>query len=186
MRAMPGFFGCAVATDVQSLFDTNNKVDFQFVNESKIDGHRVLTFQYRVGHQDPPLWRLHMQNQVVAPPYHGQLLIDGDTHALVRLQVVALELPRSFPMRRADLQIDYVDVGFGDGTSFVRPLESVVNTALRDGSHTRNVLQFATATSSEQRRVSLLSSHSQLSTIDRPRSAGCDDFGYRVLATARR
>jgi len=128
--------------DVRYLFDTSNKVSFQFVNESKIDGRRVLTFQYRVAHQHVPSWRLRVRDQVVAPPYHGQLWIDEDTGNLLRLQVVATEIPRSFPMRRADLQIDYGDVLFGDGTSFVLPLKSVANSADRDGSQNRNVLQF--------------------------------------------
>ena len=127
--------------DIRDLFDTSNKVSFQFVSESKI-GRRILTFQYRVAHQDVPQWRLRVQDRVVAPPYHGQLWIDEETGTLLRLQVVATEIPRSFPLRRAELQIDYGNVRFGDGTSFVLPLKSVINNADRDGRQNRNVLQF--------------------------------------------
>lgn len=128
--------------DVRSLFDTGNKVTFQFVDESELDGRRVLLFQYRIARQDVPLWRLHVQDQVLSPPYHGQLLIDEDTGILVRLQVVATEIPHSFPMRSAEVETDYKDVSFADGTSFVLPSESVVNGSDHDGKHNSNVLQF--------------------------------------------
>jgi hypothetical protein len=128
--------------DVRSLFDTSNKVDFQFVNQSQLDGRRVLLFRYRIAHQDVRMWRLHVQNQVSAPPYHGQLLIDEDSGTLLRLQVVATEIPRAFPMRTAEVETDYEAVSFADGTSFVLPIESVINASDHDGRHNSNVLQF--------------------------------------------
>lgn len=129
--------------DVRNLFDTSNKVSFQFVNESNIDGRRVLTFQYQVAEQKIPSWRLRVKDQVVAPPYHGQLWIDEDKGWLRRLEVQATEIPEDFPMSSADLQIDYMDVAFDDGTSFVLPVKSVVNDANRKGAVARNVLEFS-------------------------------------------
>lgn len=128
--------------DVRAIFGGGNKVTFQFVNESKITGRRALTFQYRVAHQDIPLWRLRVQDQVVAPPYHGQLWIAEETGLLLRLQVVATQIPRTFPMLSARIQIDYGDVLFGDGTRFVLPVKSVVNNVDPYGKHSRNVLEF--------------------------------------------
>jgi hypothetical protein len=127
--------------DIRALFDAGNKVTFQFVNESKIAGRRALTFQYRVEHQDVPLWRLRVQDRVIAPPYHGQLWID-EAGILLRLQVVATQIPRTFPMLGARLQIDYGDVLFGDGTRFVLPLKAVVSNDDLDGRHNRNVAEF--------------------------------------------
>jgi hypothetical protein len=129
--------------DVRNLFDTSNKVSFQFVNESEIDGRRVLTFQYQVPQQKIPSWRLRVKDQVVAPPYHGQLWIDEDKGLLRRLEVEATEIPEDFPMSSADLQIEYSDVPFDDGTSFVLPVKSVVNDANRKGAVARNVLEFS-------------------------------------------
>jgi hypothetical protein len=128
--------------DIRDLFETSNTVSFQFVSERKLDGRRVLSFQYQVAHQDVPMWRLHVQDQVLAPPYNGQLRIDEDTGSLLQLQLAATELPQNFPMSSADLQIDYVDVLFADGTSFVLPLKSEVNSSDHNGRHNRNVLEF--------------------------------------------
>jgi hypothetical protein len=127
---------------LRSLFDTTNKVNFQFLHQDQIHGRRVLIFQYRIAHQDVPAWRLHVHGQVLAPPYHGQLLINEDSGQLFRLQVVATEIPPAFPLRSADLEIDYQDVSFGDGTSFVLPLQSVVNGSDHDGRNNSNVLEF--------------------------------------------
>jgi hypothetical protein len=128
--------------DIRAIFNSGNKVAFQFVNESKIADRRALTFQYDVPHQDIPLWRLRVQDRVVAPPYHGQLWIDEETGLLLRLQVVATQIPRTFPMLSASLQIDYGDVLFGDGTRFVLPLKSVISNVDPYGRHSRNVLEF--------------------------------------------
>ncbi|MGA2371910.1 MAG: hypothetical protein ACLPPV_19490 [Candidatus Korobacteraceae bacterium] len=129
--------------DVRNLFDTSNKVSFQFVSESEVDGRRVLTFQYQVPLQKIPSWRLRVKDQVVAPPYHGQLWIDEDKGLLRRLEVEATEIPEDFPMSSADLQIDYSDIPFDDGTSFVLPVKSVVNDANRKGVVARNVMEFS-------------------------------------------
>ncbi len=127
---------------LRDVFDTRNKVRFQFVNQSEIDGRRVLTFQYRVAHQDVPLWRLHVEDHVVAPPYHGRLWIDEGTGILLRLEVVASEIPTSFPISNTSLQIDYKNVPFDDGTTFVLPLEAVVDATDHQGKLIRNTLQF--------------------------------------------
>jgi len=128
--------------DLRAIFDARNKVTFQFVSESKIAGRRALTFQYRVARQDVPLWRLRAKDQVVTPPYHGQLWIDEEAGIPLRLQVVATQIPRTFPLLSASLQIDYGEVLFGDDTRFVLPLKAVVNNDDLDGRHSRNVLEF--------------------------------------------
>jgi len=55
---------------------------------------------------------------------------------------VADEFPEDFPLRSANVEIDYEDVAFGDGTSFVLPVKSVVNAVNRNGNRNRNVLEF--------------------------------------------
>ena len=133
-----GQFGASV----RAIFNPANKVTFQFMNQGKIRGRRALTFQYKVAHQNLPLWRLHVEDEMVAPPYHGQLWIDEETGNLLQLQMVATDLPSDFPLRDADLDITYDEVPFGDGTSFVLPLKSVVNGVGYDKRHNRNVLEF--------------------------------------------
>ena len=62
-----------------------------------------------------------MMDQVLAPPFHGQLRVDTKSGTLLRLLIAASEIPSSYPMRTADVEIKYEDVSFSDGTSFVLP-----------------------------------------------------------------
>lgn len=129
-------------SDVRAIFVGANKVSWQFVDSEKIGDHSALLFQYQVAHQDEPLWQLHMGGQVAAPPYQGKLWIDKETAAPVRLDITATELPVDFPLISADVRINYGDVPFGDGSSFVLPVSSVVSSTARAGRRSRNVLQF--------------------------------------------
>ena len=59
-----------------------------------------------------------------APPYNGcNYGFDEDTGILIELELAATNLSPDFPMASADLQIDYEDVLFADGTSFALPSE---------------------------------------------------------------
>lgn len=131
------------AGDLRSIFDTSNKVNFQFVKETKAAQSRALIFAYNVERQDIPLWLLQSGAEQVAPPYHGQIWIDEDSGNLLRMEMASSELPQHFGMRSVDLAVDYQDVAFGDGGSFVLPSKAVVNTGQRDGSSDRNVLEFS-------------------------------------------
>ncbi|MGB7553736.1 MAG: hypothetical protein WBM04_05145 [Candidatus Korobacteraceae bacterium] len=127
---------------LQSIFDGRNKVEFQFVGENKIGGREAWEFMYRIAYQAVPLWRLQSPGQMVAPPYYGKLWIDQQSGVILRLQVEATELPRSFSIRNAKIEIDYKSVLLGDGTHFVLPVKSVLNTVDSDGMATRNMQRF--------------------------------------------
>ena len=127
---------------LQSIFDGRNKVEFQFVGENKIEGREAWEFTYRIAHQDVPLWRLEVPGQMVAPPYYGKLWIDQQSGVILRLQVEANELPRSFPIRTAKLEIDYENVLLGDGMRFVLPVKSVLNSTESEGVGARNTQRF--------------------------------------------
>lgn len=131
------------AGDLRSIFDTNNKVEFQFLKDAKTGQSRTLVFEYTIARQEIPLWVLQAGGEQVAPPYHGQLWIEEDSGNLLRLEMAATELPQHFAMRSVDLEVEYQNVPFGDGTSFVLPAKAVVNTGQRDGSSDRNVLEFS-------------------------------------------
>lgn len=126
--------------DLRGLFDSGNEVSFQLDDASSDRG--TLVFHYEIAQQEVAFWRLHMRDKVAAPPYHGELRIDKKTGELRQLQVESTVLPEDFPLRSADLLIDYGDIPFGDGTSFLLPRKTVVNVSGRMGLQNRNVLEF--------------------------------------------
>lgn len=126
--------------DIRGLFGSGNKVDFVL---DEAEGDRgTLAFHYEIQQQDVPFWQVRVWDKLAAPPYHGELRIDKKTGELRRLQVETTVFPADFPLRSANVLIDYRKVSFGDGTSFLLPQKTVVNASTRGGRTNRNVLEF--------------------------------------------
>lgn len=129
-------------SDIRAIFVGGNKIVWQFAGSDKIGARSALIFRYEVAHQDVALWQLHMGGLAAAPPYKGELWVDEATWAPIRLNVAATELPIDFPIRSAEVQISYAEAPFGDGTRFVLPVRSVVDSSATAGRQSHNVLQF--------------------------------------------
>jgi VWFA-related protein len=129
-------------SDLRSIFDPWNLAVFEFSKESKIGDRTVWVFTYRIARQFDPLWRLHGENGVLAPSYKGELWVDQEGGKLLRFTSAALEIPPAFAMAAASLEIDYANVAFSDGSSFVLPSDFTVNTTYRHEDPTRNIVRF--------------------------------------------
>ncbi|HLW84892.1 MAG TPA: VWA domain-containing protein [Candidatus Sulfotelmatobacter sp.] len=133
-----GEFG---SNNLRSIFNPRNQPVFDFAREGTLGEHAAWIFTYKIAKQNEPLWRLHGEDQVVAPPYEGELWIDQKTGSVVRFESIAEELPANFVLSRAEIQIDYEDVRFADGSEFTLPSSFAVSTNLRGGQATRNVVR---------------------------------------------
>ncbi len=129
-------------TNLRAIFNLRNSAAFGFLREAQLGARAAWIFTYQIAHQNDPLWRLHGADEVLAPPYGGELWVDQKNGDLLRFQSTAEEIPPTFPMQSADLLTDYDDVSFGDGTAFVLPVTATVATRFRGEEATRNVVQF--------------------------------------------
>jgi hypothetical protein len=130
-----GEFG---SNNLHSIFDSRNLARFDFAGE-KISGQlNAWIFTYQIVKQNDPLWRLHGADQVIAPPYGGELWVDQRTSEVLRFSSVAKEIPKTFPMAAAAEQVGYESVAFEDGSSFVLPTDFSVSTHYRGEEATRN------------------------------------------------
>jgi VWFA-related protein len=129
-------------SNLRSIFEPQNQTLFEFMRDSTWNGRAAWVFTYRIVKQDVPLWRLHGDGHVLAPPYHGELWVDQKTGELLRFGSVASDIPPTFPTSAAALQIDYLAVSFADGSSFVLPEDFTVTTTVRGQEATRNLVQF--------------------------------------------
>ena len=129
-------------SNLSAVFDPWNAPLFAFSKESKMGDRAVWVFTYLIAKQNDPLWRLHGENEMLAPPYKGELWVDQKTGGLVKFDSVAMDIPSTFSMASASLEIDYQDVAFADGSSFALPYDFTVTTAYRRQDSTRNVVQF--------------------------------------------
>ena len=86
-------------SDLRSIFDPWNHALFTFAREDKKGDRPIWVFTYRILKQNDPLWRLHGNDEVLAPPYNGELWIDQKTGNLLRFTSVATDIPSSFAIR---------------------------------------------------------------------------------------
>jgi len=129
-------------SNLRSIFDLKNHAFFEFSREDKWEEHAAWVFTYTIVKQNDPLWRLNSGFDMFAPPYRGELWVDQKTGGLLRFGSVATYLPKDFPMAAAELQIDYANVAFSDGSSFILPADYTVTTSFRGKEATRNLVQF--------------------------------------------
>jgi VWFA-related protein len=129
-------------SNLRAIFNLGNRSIFEFSGENKLGARAAWVFHYKIVRQNDPLWRLHGEGQVLAPPYGGELWVDQKTGELLRFRSLAKEIPPTFSMQGAELLTDYDTVGFGDGTAFLLPVEATVATKYRGEEDTRNVVQF--------------------------------------------
>jgi VWFA-related protein len=132
-----GEFG---SSNLRSIFNPRNQVVFEFAREGRLGEHAAWIFPYKIAKQNEPLWILHAADQVVAPPYGGELWVDQKTGGVLRFESIAKDVPKNFPIARAEQQVDYESVGFADGSSFVLPVDFNVLTIV-GGEKTRNVVR---------------------------------------------
>ncbi|MFZ0733175.1 MAG: VWA domain-containing protein [Candidatus Sulfotelmatobacter sp.] len=130
------------SNNLRSIFDPLNHAVFQFVKDGSADGRPVWIFSYRILKQNNPLWRLRTADQMVAPPYGGELWIDQQTGWILHFDSAATQIPSGFAIESASQAIDYENVAFGEAGSFLLPTSFVVATRYKDEEPTRNVVQF--------------------------------------------
>ena len=76
----------------------------------------------------------------IVPAYSGRILIDKDTHVVLRITLQADNLPANFPVKMATtiLDYDYTDIS---GNNFLLPLKSETQMSA-DGVLSRNDTEF--------------------------------------------
>jgi hypothetical protein len=98
-------------SNLRAIFDLHNQAVFEFSGVNTLNGQAAWVFSYRIVKQNDPLWRLHTEDRVIAPPY----------------------IPKDFPSPSADLQTDNENISFADGTSFALPVAASIATPATRG-----------------------------------------------------
>jgi VWFA-related protein len=133
-----GEFG---SNNLRSIFEPENQARFEFARESTLGEHSVWVFTYKIAQQHLPLWRLHVGSSVAAPPYQGDVWVDQKTGEVLRFRAIAEDIQTGFPLTGAELEIDYENVAFSDGSSFLLPTDITATANDTRGESGRNVVR---------------------------------------------
>jgi hypothetical protein len=137
------------ASVLEMLFSPLSDAQFRFSKEVKLNSVPALVFEFRVDQANNQLYYLHAfypggWGTTLFPAYHGKIWLNKATSQLMRMEKETAGIPESFPISRATTLIDYADMPLGDGSTFVLPGKSEIETCesgdVRECAH--NVVRF--------------------------------------------
>ena len=125
---------------LRDIFEPRTHARFAWDGWATLRGQLVMAFSYSV-EQVNSQWGIEYEKKDhIVPAYSGRILIDKDTHVVMRITLNADDIPASFPVKMATtiLDYDYTDIS---GHKFLLPLKS--ETQMRaDGVLSRNDTEF--------------------------------------------
>lgn len=133
-----GEFGSMLA----SLYAPETAAHFTWARHSLLRGHPVYVFRFEVPRSRSD-WRLTFRGagaDEIITAYSGLVYVDKETERTLRIQMDAVDVPSTFPIREAGsvLDYDYIEIA---GNDFLLPLKARVR--MRTGRDiTRNDVEF--------------------------------------------
>jgi hypothetical protein len=126
---------------LKQIFDSYSQSRFEWDHWGTLRGRRVMAFHYRVS-LDRSQYRIGIRDtgQSVLVAYDGLVEVDKATHKVMRITVVAQNIPADFPVRSASERLDY-DYTEISGHTFLLPLYGQVLMS-GEGVINRNDLSF--------------------------------------------
>jgi VWFA-related protein len=133
---------------LQNIFIPSSKAKFRFVREDKVHSAEGLIFEFNIQQSDNHYYFLEAldsagKSELWYPAYHGQIWLDKNTFHVLRLERETPEMPKD-PIKSVRTITNYKDIVLGDGSDFVLPTDSNVETCLESGKDkcSRNIITF--------------------------------------------
>jgi hypothetical protein len=125
---------------LRDIFEPRTHAQFAWDGWARLRDQLVMAFSYSV-EQANSQWGIEYEKKDhIVPAYSGRILIDKDTHMVLRVTLNADNIPATFPVKMATtiLDYDYVDIS---GHPFLLPLKSETQMSA-DGVLSRNDTEF--------------------------------------------
>ncbi len=123
------------ANHARSIF-MGGGAKFNYVGESTVDGSAAIRWNFHVP-QMQSRYMLRIGTDQGIAGYHGSFWVDPKTLDLIRLEVIADEIPPGLPLKIASDRMDYAVVKIGDG-DFLLPKGSQMTLTDSLGNENRN------------------------------------------------
>lgn len=125
---------------MRQIFEPATEARFEWDHWATMRGRLSYVFGYRV-QQERSQWRLNYNRQMeMVSAYSGLVYVDQQTHQVLRITLEAVDLPATFPIRKAEDVLDYDYQTIGD-ERFLLPLKGQVRLGT-DDDMTRNENEF--------------------------------------------
>jgi hypothetical protein len=128
-------------TTLRSLFYEGTRTHFKASGPARTSGKESIVYDYRVAQMNSG-WEISQGGQAITPAYSGSVWIEKGTGHVLRIEMQADQIPKTFPLDKVETVVEY-DMVRLSGESFLLPVHSE-NLACERGTPycSRNVIDF--------------------------------------------
>ncbi len=125
---------------LRELFDIDTHAEFEWERWATLRGKRAYVFSYRVA-QPRSKWHIDYEHRLdIVAGYRGLVYIDKETRQVLRITLIAQDIPPSFPVNEANTMLDYDYTSISE-REYLLPLRSEMR--MRSGKFlSRNETEF--------------------------------------------
>jgi hypothetical protein len=109
-------------TMVKEIFEPGSAANFEWARWTTLRGRRNHVFGFQIAQARSKRSVTYEKTQSIISGYHGFVFVDAETFNVNRVKVEQ-ELPPSFPVQQASVEMDYDMVDLGGGNVFLLPLK---------------------------------------------------------------
>ena len=129
------------ASSLLALLSFHSATEFRNKRPVTIVNRQAYKYDYTID-QPHSAWRIQTEGQTYQPGYDGSIWIDKETFRVLRIEMAARNMPRSFPIDTTESSLDYDFVLIGD-QKYLLPVHSESLSCWRGTSQcSRNVIDF--------------------------------------------
>ncbi len=132
-----GEFGLTLS----NLFKPASKAEFTWKETGTLHDEAVEVFGYRVEPENSS-FSLTVPTSSIKVGYSGEVYVDRSTHGVKSITMIADDVPKKFPIRRAAIRVDYDYVAINDH-DFLLPVSAQVVAGQGGSLLERNDLEFS-------------------------------------------
>lgn len=109
-------------TMVKEIFEPESDAKFEWVRWTTLRGRRNHVFGFRVAQDKSKRSVTYEKSLTIVSGYRGLVFVDAESYNVNRVRVEQ-DLPPSFPVQQASVEMDYDMVDLGGGNTFLLPLK---------------------------------------------------------------
>lgn len=131
-------------TILKMLFQETSRTEFKPLDTDTLRGRRTVVYSYDIKRVNSQ-WVLEAESGAVVSAHRGKLWVDAERGRVLRIEFEAYDVPVTFPIRAAAVELDYDWVTIPGQGEYLLPSRSVsVLTTVRHGEtqQARNEIRF--------------------------------------------
>lgn len=129
---------------LKTLFEEKSQTEFKPLDTDTLRGRRTVVYNYDIKKENSQ-WRLETESAAIISAQRGKVWIDAERARILRIEFESYDVPDTFPIRAAAVDLDYDWVTIPGQGEYLLPSRSVsIMTTARRGEtqQARNEIRF--------------------------------------------